>query len=80
MPLRQRLAERRAAKAGGAPQDQAPPEQAQDQAPPEPAPAQATSSTDDQLSELKQLGELHDQGVLTDEEFEAKKKEVLDAL
>jgi len=26
------------------------------------------------MSELKQLGELHEHGVLTDEEFEAKKE------
>ena len=29
------------------------------------------------MSELKQLGELHEQGVLTDEQFEAKEKKVL---
>jgi hypothetical protein len=29
---------------------------------------------------LKQLGELHDQGVLTDEEFEAQKKKILQEL
>lgn len=30
------------------------------------------------IEELKQLGELRDAGVLTDEEFEAKKKQILD--
>ena len=30
------------------------------------------------LDELAQLGKLRDSGVLTDEEFEAKKKDILD--
>ena len=46
---------------------------------PSPTPS-ASNSTDDQMSELKQLGELHDQGVLTDEEFEAQKKKILQEL
>jgi len=29
------------------------------------------------MAELKQLGELHEQGILTDEEFTAKKTEIL---
>jgi hypothetical protein len=29
------------------------------------------------MAELKQLGELHAQGILTDEEFAAKKKQIL---
>ena len=29
------------------------------------------------IDELEQLSKLHEQGVLTDEEFEAKKKEIL---
>ena len=33
---------------------------------------------DDYLDELERLGELHDQGILTDEEFAAKKKQLLD--
>ena len=32
------------------------------------------------MSELKQLGELHEQGVLTDEEFAAQKKKILTTL
>ena len=31
------------------------------------------------LEELKQLGELHQAGILTDEEFEAKKAQILDS-
>jgi hypothetical protein len=38
------------------------------------APATATPSY---IEELRQLGELRDQGILTDEEFEAKKQEIL---
>ena len=29
------------------------------------------------MEELEKLGELHDKGILTDEEFAAKKKEIL---
>ncbi len=29
------------------------------------------------MGQLKQLGDLHTQGILTDEEFAAKKKEIL---
>ena len=35
------------------------------------------SGTDDMLDQLKQLGELHDAGVLTDEEFAAQKAKIL---
>ena len=35
-------------------------------------------SQDDYLDELERLGELHEKGILTDEEFEAKKKQLLD--
>lgn len=33
---------------------------------------------DDYIDELERLGELHDQGILTDEEFAAKKAQLLD--
>jgi hypothetical protein len=46
------------------------------QAPP-PAPAPAAPAESDMISQLKQLGELHDQGVLTDEEFAAQKAKLL---
>jgi hypothetical protein len=46
------------------------------QAPP-PAPAPAAPAEGDMISELKQLAELHDQGVLTDEEFAAQKAKLL---
>ena len=46
-------------------------------APPPAAPAPAASGETDRLAELKQLGELHAQGVLTDEEFAAEKAKIL---
>jgi hypothetical protein len=47
----------------------------EDTSSPEQAAPQAASS--DYTQELEKLSSLHDQGILTDEEFEAKKKEVL---
>lgn len=51
---------------------------AEEQAQAEPA-AQpvASSSTDDQMAQLEKLGQLKDQGILTQEEFDAKKKQIL---
>jgi hypothetical protein len=46
-------------------------------APPPPAPAPAGSSMDDKLAQLKDLGALKEQGVLTDAEFEAQKARIL---
>lgn len=43
---------------------------------PAPAPAQA-AGVDDQMAQLEQLGKLHEQGILTDEEFSAKKQQIL---
>lgn len=37
----------------------------------------AQDSTDGQIAQLKQLGQLHEQGILTDEEFQAKKQQIL---
>lgn len=56
-----------------APQEQAP----QQQAPPPAPPAAQPPGMDDKLAQLKQLGELRDQGVLTDAEFEAQKNRIL---
>jgi Short C-terminal domain len=44
---------------------------------PQPPPPAAGESTDDQLVQLQKLGELHQQGILTDEEFAAKKAQIL---
>ncbi len=57
-------------------QQQYAPQQAPQQyaAPPEPAPA---APAPDLISELKQLAELRDQGILTDDEFAAQKAKLL---
>ena len=46
------------------------------QAPPAPAPAAPGTSSDD-IARLEQLGKLHEQGILTDEEFAQQKAKVL---
>jgi Short C-terminal domain len=57
-------------------QDQAPPAPAPDEpAAPEAAAPEAAEST--QIEELKQLAALRDQGILTEEEFSAKKAQIL---
>jgi hypothetical protein len=52
------------------PQDQAAAQAA------EPAPAPVASQPD-YVSELERLAQLRDQGIITDDEFEAKKKQIL---
>jgi hypothetical protein len=51
-------------------------EQQQAQAAP-PAEPVAAAAEADYVAELEQLGQLRDQGILTPEEFEAKKKQIL---
>jgi hypothetical protein len=58
--------------------------QAQKNAPAEPQvqyveapPAAAAPSADDQMEQLEKLGDLHAKGILTDEEFAAKKAQIL---
>jgi Short C-terminal domain len=56
------------------PQQQPPPQQAyQQQPPPQQAPAQAPAASSPMIDQLNQLAALHQQGVLTDEEFAAAK-------
>jgi len=43
----------------------------------EPEPQPAGGGTDDMLAQLKQLGELKSQGVLTEAEFEEQKRRIL---
>ena len=51
---------------------------AQDQAAaPQAAPAPAAPAAPDYAAELEQLAQLKAQGILTEEEFEAKKKQIL---
>jgi hypothetical protein len=54
--------------------EQAQYEQQQAQAPPPPA---AAPAGDDSMEKLKELAQLHESGVLTDEEFSAAKAKVL---
>jgi len=52
----------------------------QQPAPPPPqaaAPAPSTGLSSDDITQLKQLGQLHESGVLTDAEFEAAKQKIL---
>lgn len=51
-------------------------EQAQQAAPVE-APASTAVDTNAQIAELQQLAQLKEQGILTQEEFDAKKKQIL---
>jgi len=52
--------------------------QQQQEAPPAAAPAPAEGGmSSDEMEQLKQLAQLHEQGVLTDEEFAAQKAKVL---
>ncbi len=46
---------------------------------PEPEPQAAGGGMDDTLAQLKQLGELKSQGVLTEAEFEQQKSRILNA-
>lgn len=51
-----------------------------EQAPnPTPAPAQPTGSQGEMLDQLERLGRLRDGGILTEDEFQAKKREMLGA-
>ena len=52
------------------------PQYQQQYAPPPPPPPAAAPQVD-VVAELKQLAELHDQGILTDEEFAAQKAKIL---
>ncbi len=45
--------------------------------PPPPPPAPASAGQDEVIEQLTKLGELHSQGILTDEEFAAQKAKVL---
>lgn len=55
----------------------APPPQQQYAPPPPPAPAPAGG--EDRIAQLKELGSLHAQGILTDEEFAVEKAKILNA-
>jgi len=49
--------------------------------PPEAAPAPASSGmSEDSMDKLKQLADLHTQGILTDAEFEVQKEKILQGM
>ena len=50
---------------------------AEDQQAVAPAPAPAAAAEPEYMAELEQLAKLRDQGILSPEEFEAKKKQIL---
>lgn len=51
--------------------------QPQQAPPPPPAPAAAAVDTEDMLAQLRQLGSLRDEGILTEAEFAAQKARIL---
>ncbi|MGW4726450.1 SHOCT domain-containing protein [Streptomyces sp. S1] len=53
------------------------PQQSYAAAPPSPPPPPAATPMDAKISQLQQLGQLKDQGVLSAEEFEAQKSRIL---
>ena len=55
----------------------APPPQETYAPPPQPAPQPVAPPGDDYAAELQKLASLREQGIITDEEFEAKKKQIL---
>jgi hypothetical protein len=46
-------------------------------APAQAAPPQAAPAQQDDMAEIQQLAAMKDQGILTEEEFQAKKKQIL---
>lgn len=44
------------------------------------APAAAEAPAEDPMETLRQLGELHDQGILTDAEFDVQKQKILQGM
>jgi putative oligomerization/nucleic acid binding protein len=61
-------------------QQQAASAQQQQYAAPAPAPAPAAGPSDEAISKLKELAQLKDQGILTQEEFDAQKAKILAAM
>jgi hypothetical protein len=59
-------------------------EQQQEYAPPPPAaapaPAASGGMSEDSMAKLKQLADLHEQGILTDAEFEVQKQKILQGM
>ena len=73
-----RVARRQQGRWAAQEQAEAPPAEAPPAyAPPAQAPPAQGSAMDDKLAQLKQLGELKEQGVLTEAEFEVQKDKIL---
>ena len=72
-----RVSRRQAGRWAAKEQEQYPPEQEQQNAAPPPAPP--ADPMQDKLAQLKQLGELKEQGVLSDEEFQQQKAKILNS-
>jgi len=66
-----------AQRSGAADQDQVPPAPAPADEPAAPEAAAPEAAESAQIEELKQLAALKDQGILTEEEFSAKKAQIL---
>ena len=60
-------------------QDQSPPDDQQQQQYAAPPPAPPADPMQDKLDQLKQLGELKEQGVLSDDEFQQQKAKILNS-
>jgi len=58
-------------------QQYAPPPPPPAYAPPPPPPEPPATDMNDKIAQLQQLGQLHEQGILTDEEFYAQKTKIL---
>ena len=58
-------------------QQSAQPAQAMPAAPAAPVPTGGGGLSDDAMARLKELGQLHDEGILTDEEFTSQKNAIL---
>jgi hypothetical protein len=71
-----RVSRRQAGRWAAKDQEQYAEEADQQQPADEPGPGEADSMSD-KLEQLKQLGELKDQGVLTEQEFQAQKQRIL---
>jgi len=75
---KQQAGAQQAADAAAYQQQQQQAQQAQQAPPPPPAPAPAAGGMNDAaIAQLKSLAELHQQGILTDEEFSAQKAKIL---
>lgn len=70
-----RVSRRQAGRWAG--QEAAPEPQSAPPPAPAPAPSAQSGGMDDVIAQLKSLGELKDQGVLTEAEFEAQKQRIL---